>query len=121
MIRVLAIVLPLALAGCTGLVAAGSTVGVIGGGLAVANQVAADVDTTIETACAEYEKGRVVADAILATGLLPSKIAGKVEIIEEYGDAACADPPAGNAVSTAIWLGKLIGQLITLTDSAPAT
>jgi len=122
MIRVLAgMVLLLALAGCTGLVAAGSAAGALGGGLAIANQVAAGVDPAIDAACAEYEKGRVVADAILAAGLLPLDTAAKVETIEQYGDAACANPPGGDALSTAIWLGKLIGQIVTLTDGAPAT
>ena len=47
----------LLLSGCAGLIAAGSTAGAIGGGLAVANQVASTVDTTIQAACVEYEKG----------------------------------------------------------------
>lgn len=120
MIRALAVAPLLLLGGCTGLLAAGSTLGAIGGGLAVANQVAGEVDTTIQTACREYEKGRAVADAVVATGLLPAEAASKVRVVEEYGDAACADPPSGDALSTAIWLGTLVGQIATLT-SVPAS
>jgi hypothetical protein len=120
-IRVIVPLALLALGGCTGLIAAGSAAGAIGGGLAIASQVADSVDTTIRTACGEYEKGRVVADAILEAGLLPPNTAAKVRTIEEYGDAVCAAPPSGNTLSTAIWLGKLIGQIVTLTGDAPAT
>jgi len=67
------------------LLAAGSAAGAIGGGLAMANQVAGTVDTTIQVACAEYEKGRAVANAVIATGLLPSDVGGKVSAIEAYG------------------------------------
>jgi hypothetical protein len=48
---------------------------------------------------------------------VPSDATSKVGIIEEYGDAACANPPAGDALSTAIWLGELVGQIGTLTSS----
>ena len=116
-----AAVLLLSVGGCTGLIAAGSAAGAIGGGLATASQIASDVDTTVRKACAEYEKGRTIADAVAATGLLPSDIAGKLSVIEEYGDAACANPPSGDALSTAIWLGTLIGQIGTLTSLPPAT
>ena len=46
---------------------------------------------------------------------------GAVAMTEEYGDAACANPPSGDALSTAIWLGTLVGQLATLTSVTPAT
>jgi hypothetical protein len=121
MIRLVLAASLLLLSGCAGLIAAGSATGAIGGGLAIANQVAGAVGTTIQTACGEYQKGRAVANAVVATGLPPPDIAGKVEIIEEYGDAACADPPSGDALSTAIWLGTLIGQITTLTSVPPAT
>jgi hypothetical protein len=121
MIRALAAAPLLLLSGCAGLLAAGSAAGAIGGGLAIANQVAGTIDTTIQVACGEYEKGRAVANAVTATGLLPSDIAGKVAVIEEYGDAACANPPSGDALSTAIWLGTLVGQIATLTSMTPAT
>ena len=121
MIRLLALGPLLMLGGCAGLMAAGSAAGAIGGGLTVANQVAAAVDTTIQTACAAYEKGRAAADAVVATGLVPSDAARKVGIIEEYGDAACANPPSGDALSTAIWLGTLVGQIATLTSVSAAT
>jgi len=109
---VLALLVGGALSACAPLVAAGA----VGSGLVVANQVASTVDTTIQTACAEYAKGRAAANAVVGTGLVPSA-AAKVGIIEEYGDAACANPPAGDALSTAIWLGELVGQIGTLTNS----
>jgi phage terminase large subunit-like protein len=46
---------------------------------------------------------------------------GAIATTEEYGDAACADPPSGNVLSTAIWLGTLVGQIATLTTVTPAT
>jgi len=100
-------------------VAAGSATGALGGGLALANQIAGAVNTTVETGCTEYEKGRAAANAILATGLVSADAARKVGVVEEYGDAACAKPPSGDALSTAIWLGTLIGQIATLTSVTP--
>ena len=105
-----------ALSACAPLVA-GAATGAVGSGLVIANQVASTVDTTIQTACAEYTKGRAAANAVVGTGLVPSDATSKVGIIEEYGDAACANPPAGDALSTAIWLGELVGQIGTLTSS----
>jgi hypothetical protein len=121
MIRNLAVTVPLLLGGCTGLIAAGSATGAIGGGLVVANTVAGKVDNAIDKACRDYQTGRMIANAVLAAGLLPSDIATKISLIEQYGDAACANPPSGDAVSTAIWLGTLIGQLGTLASAPPAT
>jgi hypothetical protein len=116
MTRALAAVMLLLLSGCAGLVAASSATGAIGGGLAIANQVAGAVNTTIQTACGEYGKGRAAANAVIATGLVPADARTKIVIIEEYGDAACASPPRGDALSTAIWLGELVGQVATLTS-----
>jgi hypothetical protein len=123
MTRAIAVALPLLLSGCGGLLAAGSATGALGGGLALANQFIGAADSTIRTACGEYETGRAAAEAVLATGLIPADVTAKVKIIEEYGDAACANPPQGDALSTAIWLGQLIGQVATLTSvtaAAPA-
>jgi hypothetical protein len=112
----LAVLVGSALSACAPLVAAGAATGAVGSGLVIANQVAGVADTTIQTACAEYAKGRAAANAVVATGLVPSA-AAKVGIIEEYGDAACATSPAGDVLSTAIWLGELVGQIGTLTNS----
>jgi hypothetical protein len=87
----------------------------------VANNVASTVDTTIQTACTAYQKGEAAANAVVGTGLVPADAANKVGIIEEYGDAACANPPSGDALSTAIWFGTLVGQIATLTSVTPAT
>ncbi|HTW52537.1 MAG TPA: hypothetical protein VME45_11685 [Stellaceae bacterium] len=121
MIRAIAAALLLPLGGCAGLMAAGSATGAVGGGWALADRIAGTVNTTVATACGEYEKGRAAANAVVATGLVPSDAATKVSIIEEYGDAACANPPSGDALSTAIWLGTLVGQIATLTSVTAAT
>ena len=121
MIRAIAAAPLLLLGGCAGLLAAGSATGAIGGGWALANQIAGTVNTTVQTACSEYEQGRAAANAVVATGLVPSAAASKVSIIEEYGDAACTNPPSGDALSTAIWLGTLVGQIATLTSVTAAT
>ncbi len=107
------------LTGCAALVAAGSATGALGGGLALADHISGAVNTTIDTACSEYEKGRAAANAVLATGLVSAAAAQKVGVIEAYGYAACANPPLGDALSTAIWFGTLIGQIATLTSVTP--
>jgi len=108
-----------ALGACGALVPAGSAIGAVSGGIAIANQVSAAVDPVIATACGEYKKGEGAADAVIATGLVPATVTGKVKSIESFGDAACANPPSGDALSTAIWLGQLAGQVTTLTSKAP--
>lgn len=116
--RVLAaMLLALSLAGCGGLMAAGSGLGALGGTLALVGQVNSDVDSVLGTACAAYRQGRAVADAVVATGIVPEADTAKVSAIEQYGDAACAAPPSGSPVSTAIWFGTLVGQLASLTNS----
>ena len=76
----------------------------------------ADADATITTACGEYGKAKSAADLVTATGILPTDIAAKVTSIESFGSAACANPPSGDPLSTAIWLGQLVGQIGTLTQ-----
>jgi hypothetical protein len=110
-----------ALGACAPLVGAGAALGTVGAGITVANTVSTTVDATIQTACAAYDKGKAAADAVVGTGIVPAGAAGKARIIEEYGDAACANPPSGDALSTAIRLGTLVGQLATLTSVASAT
>ena len=117
---VVALLLSGTLSACAPLVAAGGAAGAIGSGLAIANQVAGAADTTIQTACAEYQKGRAAANAVLGTGVVPASAATKVGIVEQYGDAACANPPSGDALSTAIWLGELVGQIGATTSGAAA-
>jgi hypothetical protein len=117
----LAVLVGAALGACAPLVGAGAATGAVGGGVAIANQLAGTVDTTIQTACGEYRNGKAAATAVVGTGLVPADAATKVGIIEQYGDAACANPPSGDALSTAIWLGELVGQIATLTTVRPAT
>jgi hypothetical protein len=126
---VLMVMLGGALGACAPLAGAGAALETVGAGIAVADRVSSTVDTKIQTACAAYEKAKAAVNAVVATGVVPAGAAGKVRIIEEYGDAACANPPAGDALSTAIWLGTLVGQIATLTSpgtnaetsAAPAT
>ena len=115
----LAVLLGGAVGACAPLAGAGAAIGTLGTGLTVANNVASTVDTTIHTACTAYQKGKAAADAVVGTGIVPPDAANKVSIIEEYGDAACANPPSGDALSTAIWLGTLVGQIGTLTSISP--
>lgn len=116
MTRAIAAAALLVLSGCAGLIAAGSATGALGGGLAIANQLMSTVDSTIRAACGEYAKGRAAGEALVATGLVPAGAAAKARIVEAYGDAACANPPQGDPLSTAIWLGELVGQIAALTS-----
>jgi hypothetical protein len=108
-----------ALSGCAGVPAA-----VLGGlGIAGATYTAIDQITeaagpVIATACGEYEKAKTATDAVVALGALPADIKAKISAIVSFGDAACAKPPAGDPLSTAIWLGTLAGQITTLTGAA---
>jgi uncharacterized protein YceK len=108
-----------ALAGCGGVPAA------VLGGLGSAGSVYTAVDKMTEAAdpyvakaCAEYATGKAAADAVIDIGLVPVAVSGKVASIESFGDAACANPPSGDPLSTAIWLGQLAGEITTLTTAA---
>jgi hypothetical protein len=70
----------------------------------------------IKDACVAYDAGKGAADAVVKTGLVPADAEGKITSVESFGDAACASPPSGDALSTAIWLGQLVGQIATLAD-----
>jgi hypothetical protein len=104
----------LALGGCGGLVAAGSALGAASGVLTIVNTAASDADAVIKDACAAYDTGKAGADAVVKTGLVTADAETKISSIESFGDAACTDPPSGDSLSTAIWLGQLIGQISTL-------
>jgi len=108
-----------ALSGCGGVPA--MVIGGLGSAGSVYTALDKITDATspfIATACAEYEKGKAAADALTGTGRVPSSASAKVASIESFGDAACANPPLGDPLSTAIWLGQLAGQITTLTTSA---
>ena len=112
----LAILIGGSLSACAPLLGAGAAIGTVGAGFAVANSAVSTVDSTIQLACTAYQKGEAAANAVVGTGIVPGDAANKVGIIEEYGDAACANPPSGDALSTAIWFGSLVGQLASLTS-----
>ena len=108
-----------ALAGCGAVPAAVlGGLGSAGALYTVADKITEAVDPYVTKACAEYAKGKAAADAVVGTGLVPAAVTGKVTAIESFGDAACANPPSGDPLSTAIWLGKLSGQLTALTMPA---
>jgi len=108
-----------ALAACGGVPAA------VLGGLGAAGSVYSAIDKItqatspfITTACAEYEQGKAAADARVGAGIVAPATVIKVAAIKSFGDAACAagsGPPSGDPLSTAIWLGQLVGQITTLT------
>lgn len=108
-----------ALAGCGG-VPAGvlGGIGSAGSVYTAVGKVTEAADPYIAKACADYATGKAVADAMLGTGLVPVAVSDKVTSIESFGDAACKKPPSGDPLSTAIWLGKLAGQITTLTTPA---
>jgi hypothetical protein len=108
-----------ALAGCGGVPAAVlGGLGSAGSVYTAADKVTEAADPYVTKACAEYATGKAAADAVVGTGLVPVAATGKVTSIESFGDAACKKPPAGDALSTAIWLGKLAGQITALTTPA---
>jgi hypothetical protein len=112
---VVALLLSPALIGCAGVPAQ-----VVGGlGSAGSAYLALDKITTaaapyIATACGEYDKAKAAAEATRNAGLLSAAVGQQLAAIESFGDSACANPPAGDPLSTAIWLGTLAGQLQTL-------
>lgn len=106
------------LTGCAGVPAAVlGGLGSAGSVFTAVDKITQATDPYIATACAEYQKGKAVANAMTAAGVVPSAITAKVISIESFGDAACANPPSGDPLSTAIWLGKLAGQITTLTKA----
>ena len=110
-----------ALAGCAAAPAVLSGLGAVASVYSVADKITEAAGPVITTACAEYEKGKAAAGAVVATGLVASTASAKVTAIESFGDAACGSgsgPPAGDPLATAIWLGQLAGQITTLTSPA---
>lgn len=88
------------------------------GGLGAVDGITEAASPYIAAACGEYEKAKAAADAAIAAGAVPAAVSGKVSSIERFGDAACATPPSGDPLSTAIWLGQIAGQIATLTTTA---
>jgi len=98
-------------------VAALGALGSGGSAYVAVDKIAAAASPVIATGCEEYQKAKAAADAVVATGAVPAALSGDAAAVEQYGDAACAAPPAGDPLSTAIWLGGLAGQLATLTHA----
>ncbi len=108
-----------ALAGCGGVPAAVlGGLGSAGSLYTAADKITETADPYVTKACAEYASGKAAADAMVSAGLVPAAATAKVTAIESFGDAACAKPPSGDPLSTAIWLGQLAGQITTLTTPA---
>jgi hypothetical protein len=117
----LLIVAALGLGACQ---AAGAGVAIAGGAISAAasiDRLVSTADATIADACAEYSNAKAAASAALAAGLVPPVAVAKLSAIEGFGDAACANPPRGDAVSTAIWLGELAGEVTTLIGNRART
>jgi hypothetical protein len=106
-----------ALGGCGAPVAVLGGLGSAGSVYTAINSFTAAASPVIATACAEYNTARGAANAVLGSGMVPAAYHASVVSIESYGDAACANPPAGDPLSTAIWLGQLVGQITTLTGA----
>jgi hypothetical protein len=106
------------LSACAGIPAAAvgglGAAGAAGAAYAAVDGLTEEAAPYIAEGCAAYEKARAAADATLAAGVVPPAVAAKVTSIESFGDAACANPPSGDPLSTAIWLGRLAGQIGTL-------
>jgi hypothetical protein len=96
--------------------AAGGVVSAVTG----ANQLISTAGAVVGTACAEYSHGKAAAAAIVDRGLIASATVAKLSSIESFGDAACANPPQGDPVSTAVWLGELVGEVRTLVSGKSA-
>ena len=119
MIRAIVLVFAVvpALSACSGVPAA------VFAGLGAAGTVYTAVDKITEaaspyiaSACLEYAKAKASVDATVAASKVSSAITETVATIESFGDAACANPPDGDPLSTTIWLGELAGQLKSLTS-----
>jgi hypothetical protein len=110
-------VLP-ALTGCAAAPAVLGGLGSAGSAYVAVDQITTAAAPYIATACQDYQTARAAANATVAAGVVPVATGSKVASIESFGDAACANPPAGDPLSTAIWLGQLAGQIATLTSAA---
>ena len=104
-----------ALSGCTGVPAA--VLGGLGSAYVAVDKLTEAASPYIATACAEYAKAKATAGATVIAGAVSTAVAARLSSIESFGDAACARPPAGDPLSTAIWLGGLAGQITTLTTT----
>jgi len=110
-------VLP-ALAGCGGVPAAVlGGLGSAGSFYTAADKITEAAEPYVGKACIDYAEVKAAADAMVSAGLVPASVTAKVTSIESFGDAACAKPPSGDPLSTAIWLGKLAGQITVLTTT----
>jgi hypothetical protein len=90
-------------------------IGSIGSAITAADKVSKAASPYIAQGCADYAAAKSAANTLVSAGAVTGATAAKLASVESFGDAACASPPAGDALSTAIWLGKLVGQLGTLT------
>jgi hypothetical protein len=105
-----------ALSACSGATATVlGGIGSIGSAISAADKVSEAASPYIAKGCADYAAAKAAADALVSAGVLTGSTAAKVSSVESFGDAACASPPDGDPLSTAVWLGKLVGQLTTLT------
>jgi len=111
----LAVILPLALSGCAA-VLAGAGIGVLSGaGTYAAIEAGIKIaDDVIQVGCATYKGGRLATEVEIVRGNVTPEGVVKARSIEAWGDPVCANPPSSD-ISTAIWLGTLVGELGALT------
>ena len=114
----LAVAIAPALAGCGSAPGVLAGLGAAGSAITAADKLAAAASPYIATGCSEYANAEAASDAVLAAVPVPGTVLAKVKSVESFGDAACANPPAGDPLSTAIWLGQLAGQITTLASVA---
>ena len=108
-----------ALSGCAGIPAAVLVgLGSAGSAFMAVDKLTQAASPYIASACSEYGKAKASAAATIAAGVVPTANMAKLSSIESFGDAACANPPVGDPLSTAIWLAQLAGQITTLAGGA---
>src|SRR5436190_2360797 len=94
------------LAGCSGVPAAVlAGIGSAGSVFTAVDKITEAASPYVVSACTEYAKAKVAADATVAAGVVTAAVVAKLSSIESFGDAACASPPNGDPLSTAIWPG----------------
>lgn len=95
-----------------------AVVGGLGSAYLAADRLSEAAHPFVARGCAEYDKAKAAAAEALAARTVPAAAATQVVSIESFGDAACAHSPADDPLSTAIWLGRLAGQIGTLVPPA---
>jgi hypothetical protein len=99
--------------GCAALTAVGAGVAGVKAVYDFTREASSGLGQAIITACHEWELAKAAADARRDLGAVPQDKAARLSIVEAYAAAACnpANPPPGDPLATAIWLGGLAVQV----------